>query len=237
MAFALHTFAVGDPLTAAQMNQHEDNFSALMVYSAKGDLAAGTGANALAKLTAGADYFTPSYLASKSNGVTTSPGPTVLKATGYQRTDTSAAEVDICSLTLPGGFLGTSNALLARMCFIAANNKGTTGTYTIKAYYGATSCTVTTPAFPTNANAGEFWVDVVICANNATNAQYIGLRYFGIDSAGAIVSGASSPATAAIDSTAAQTVKMTLQMSASHSSFLWVMKHAEILAAPAGAMA
>jgi hypothetical protein len=27
MAFALHTFAVGDPLTAAQMNQHEDNFT------------------------------------------------------------------------------------------------------------------------------------------------------------------------------------------------------------------
>jgi len=47
MAWGTHTFAVGDPLTAAQMNQHEDNFAVLLPYTAPNQVGISTSATAL----------------------------------------------------------------------------------------------------------------------------------------------------------------------------------------------
>ena len=95
---------------------------------------------------------------------------------------------------------------MARSYFSRLSDNGTQ-VMTFKGYYGATSVSIDTPALP-NISANGGFVEFIIAANGATDAQILVLMvHFDTTTADRTISVAR--ATAAIDSTAAQTVKVT----------------------------
>ena len=229
--------AFGDTWTAALHNQMIDNSEACAVanFTTKGDLFAGTGSKAGARLAGGSDYWAPNYLASKSQGLTTAPGMPILKSTGYQSWSNSLAETDVCSATLPGGFLGTTQAVRFLLSLKLLQNSGSNSTLTVKLYYGATSAV---SAWPSIANSGnpycvECWG--TLGAGNATNVQTINIALAGGNAAGGTY--VMGTAAAAIDSTAAQTVKWTVTMVNATATQTVTILYAVILFGPLGVMA
>lgn len=132
-------------------------------------------------------------------------------------------ETNLMSFTLTGGDLGTAGILWGRI-FIQKLDATSGDTLRIRSYYGATAADDTTGIDGTITNMRgflEFW----ILGTGATNTQDLDFRlhtFSGekIDSLGAVDSAVqigwvgSSGTTAAIDSTANQTVKVTAQWSA-----------------------
>ena len=133
----------------------------------------------------------------------------------------TTAETDIFSLTLPANTLGTNNAVRAKIyagigTTITFNNGS--DSLTLQGYYGGTHFSV--PPAVTGANTGSYSmiIDFMVIANGATNSQQVimsiylfeqglfanNLRQFHIGASEAF----------AIDSTAAQTLKVTGKWSA-----------------------
>lgn len=139
-----------------------------------------------------------------------------LAAANTQYGASSTSEVDMISVTVPGGTLSTNNGLRIRIetdGFFAS-----TGSATIRIKYGAT--TITSIASLTPGSAINGYIDATIYANAATNAQRGFLQIF----FGNNITGASTSAfhlqncvtgTAAEDSTANQTLAVTIQYTSS----------------------
>lgn len=121
----------------------------------------------------------------------------------------SSAENTLISVTVPGGTLGTKNAVKGRFHYTTSQNSGGAVNLVLKLKYGATTIATATTLFP-NGTQGNGYIDFLIIANAATNAQKASLT-------GVLPTNATTILTfdninvAAIDSTADQTLVVTSQ--------------------------
>ena len=130
------------------------------------------------------------------------------------------AETTIFSTTLPGGVLGTNNAVIAKVFFSAVNGDGAGNTtLTLKFKYAGTTHTETCTIHTSGAEAGTW--EGQLLASGATNTQVLTQHFFAMTKGGGRTDGANTvhwteangTTTAAIDSTADQTLAFTITSS------------------------
>lgn len=230
MAWTAPKLWAGDFVTSAMMNTYvSDNLSCTMpaVITGKGHIAAGTAANAIGETAQGDNYAQMCFLSSKTNGITTTAPFSVLSTAGYQILSGDSSETDFHSYSIPANTLGTTGGIYFYTAGACYNNKGTDGTVVFKLYYGATSAAMSAITV-TNGTTEYFTLQGVLGANNATNAQIIILSRMSATPVGAA---------AAIDSTAAGTIKYTVDLSAAHASFTYTQLYAYYAVIKAGTIA
>lgn len=152
-------------------------------------------------------------------GPAVTSGKITVNATTTTVTATTT-ETDLASFTLPGGKLSTANAMRLRMHISSLGvNNGANVTFRLK-YAGGTIATVA----PGNSNgttasmSGEIMAELL--ASGATNTQVAGMRlraeaaedFAGGSLGGSAIAGTGT-GTGAVDSTADQTFKITVQFS------------------------
>ena len=187
-------------------------YLALTTYTAKGDILAGTASGAAAKTAAGADYSGITYLASKTNGITTVPQKTFVKIAETQLASNSTAETTLLSATIPAGSLGTGGALASEIFYLISNISTSAANYTLKYYYSTSSQEIYS-TFSCAASSQYAGMLTAICMNySGASAQ--ATYAIGSDIAGSgTVTGRGAPLTTwAIASTSDQTWKWTITM-------------------------
>lgn len=186
-------------------------YLALTTYTAKGDILAGTASGAAAKTAAGADYSGITFLASKTNGITTVPQKTFVKISENQLVSNTVAETTLLSATIPAGSLGTNGALASELFYLISNASTLAVNYTLKYYYSTSSQDVYS-TFSVGAGVSYAGMLTALLINNgATNAQ--ATHALGQDITVATVAGRGvSLASWAIASTSDQIFKWTIQM-------------------------
>lgn len=243
MAYSTPKTMGNEPTIYSDWNTYvRDNFAetAPGKFTTKGDLIAATGANATARLGAGADYWGLAYRAGATPGIAVAPQRTILQSSGYANYVNTAAEQTLLTLTIPGGFLSTNQMIRFRLWMWVINNKGTSGTIDVKAYYGATALANNfgnQKTFHSTANPSTFFMDSIVAGYGATNSQK-GMMWATLYEASgpSQYQGMQAPISFAIDSTADQTAKITAQMSAASASFQFSVLQASIEACPIGTM-
>jgi hypothetical protein len=167
--------------------------------------------------------------------VVTNPREKILVSSGYQLQASSAAEIDVCSGSLAGGLLSTNNTLLYYMNFGYLNNVSAGKTITVKIYYGTTSQTIFSSALGNNAGWDTFWAYGFVSGYNGTSAQRAnGYTVRQMYDAAVTVVGSSTIASFTEDSTAAKTVKFTMQMGESNANEQFAIYYASIKLATIG---
>lgn len=127
----------------------------------------------------------------------------------------TTTETDLFNFSLAANSLSTNNVVYGKI-FIS-NFKHQTGNFTLKAYYGATSASdVIGLTAAHTAGDEKGYIDFWIVADGATNDQVVAFDVFtkgekSVDTDTAPVLKGGEVADAAIDSTAAQTIKITAQ--------------------------
>lgn len=134
---------------------------------------------------------------------------------------TGTTETDIMNFSLPANNLGTTNALFGKIFIKDLDTAG--NTLTIRLYYAATSISIAPAAVSNLANMSGY-IEFFIMAAGATNSQELALSIYASEpifdvASGMDVCSAGNTGTAAIDSTVAQTVKVTGQWSAGTHTF------------------
>lgn len=145
----------------------------------------------------------------------------------------TAVETPIQRVTIPGGVLGANGAIKVRVSGQYLNNSGATKTFTLRIYYGGTLMYAgTTGSLSSSALQHAFDLEFALQGGGATNAQSIGgtvsLSAPGgstglglMNSIPTASTGVAPPAlygTASVDSTADQTLQITIQHSAASAS-------------------
>jgi hypothetical protein len=133
----------------------------------------------------------------------------------------STAETDLFTVSVPGGTLGTANAIYGRMHINSL--AGVSGTFTFRIKYGAATLNTFPITLVSTYETGVY--EFVLYGDGSTSAQelsdkWLTTREFG-GSMGSALTGThitTGSATAAIDSTSAQTLKATGQFSVSNGS-------------------
>ncbi len=130
-----------------------------------------------------------------------------------------ATEVTICTLAVPANTLSTNKSLLGRMSF-QFDSAGAGRTFTIRIKYGATTLlTFVSPSIQTNVAPLYGFLDFVLRADGATNAQEsLGQYHYSVN-AGVGVFGVADQGTSAIDSTSAQNLVITAQVSVNDATY------------------
>jgi hypothetical protein len=146
-------------------------------------------------------------------------------------------EGDTWSTTVPANTLG-SNGLLKISGYIQhLNNSGSSKTLTIKLYYGSNSITLYSDAFGTNALERYIQFDYYMKAT-ATNAQRVSGSAVTQSAVAAAATASALTAfqntTLATDSTAAQTLKMTITHSAANANTTSTVREVVVQYYPAG---
>jgi hypothetical protein len=153
----------------------------------------------------------------------------------------TAAETDVLNVTIPGNLLGTNRTVRIRISFDRLNNTGATQVYTLRVRLGATIMyNDASFAMVASATRASGHLDLVLSANNATNAQVVsGLVTQG--PAGGATTGLGDLASdeldyatplqgeAAIDSTADMTLRVTVDHAASSASNSWRSRYYEVV--------
>jgi hypothetical protein len=245
MAYStMTTRSAGYVVPASEWNQllANDEACAVAAFTTKGDLFAGTGSKAGARLAAGGDYWGPIYLASATPGMVKAPTPQVMQANGFaSEISNDNTEKTLCTISIPANFLSTNQSIIYELDLLAYNNKGSNGVVSIKAYYGASYVSNNYGSHNT-VNNGASWswfrIWAICAANGATNAQSL-LMLAALQNTplGAYAAFPQTVASAAVDSTSAQTAKLTATMDAANSNFKFRLCRAAIYAAPVGAAA
>jgi hypothetical protein len=169
----------------------------------------------------------------------TAPCRRILQADGYLRVASSVTETTVCTVSVPGGTLGTNNTLVLTLELWVINNKGTSGVIDVRAYYGATPVLnnfTSYKAYPTGAAVSTFSMITKISGYNATNVQKGVMQAALYDGPGTSPKSTQfqGPVALAIDSTAAQTAKITCQMDANSANFEFTCLYASIETWPIG---
>lgn len=146
----------------------------------------------------------------------------ILSAIGDLEISNDATEQTLFSGTVPGGTLGTSSLIVLRMLADQLNVSGVGQTFTIRVKYGGTTIhTFTSVSQNSNPDRRADFTTVFLGASNATNSQrsYMEHKQGGTNSAaGAFGNGNdhnnSVNSGIAVDSTADQTLAVTIQLSA-----------------------
>lgn len=152
------------------------------------------------------------------------PGSMFNASAGYLYLANDLTETIAVTVSVPAGFLGANQSIEYLLDLIVFNNKGTDGIVDVKAYYGATSVANASTfwkTFPTSGNRGSFSMRAIVSPYGATNAQRGQMVATLMDGAGTqrAASFQTTPTTLAIDSTAAQTAKITFKMNAADANF------------------
>lgn len=126
-----------------------------------------------------------------------------------------ATETAVFAKSLEGGTLSTNNGLLIEHVISYLNNSGVNRDFSLRFKWGGTTIFTDTNTFSTAASARVFRYQIYLTGNGATNSQIISVaRRVGGSSLLTAVSWATAEYTAAIDSTADQTVSITWKHSA-----------------------
>lgn len=195
---------------------------------AKGDIIAATGADVWARVAIGTDGQVLTADTASTPGLkwaTPSSGVTVLDRDVTEQTITANTETSVYSYSVPGNTMGSTKTLCIAMQWLILNNGGANRVYTVRVSFGGT--VVHFSALTQNIDADdklaltEVWITNV----NATNTQRCYGRTTWPPAAGHAAGSVGNPptvdelvttrysgnATLAIDTTAAQTVAVTLQ--------------------------
>lgn len=178
-----------------------------------GDLLYASSANTLARLAVG----------SANQSLRVGGGIPAWVTNGYfNRFDivNTAGESTVISQSIPGGTLGTNQAVLIVIEGDYLNNSGATKTLTLAFKYGATTLwSHVTAALAASATRAPFYCTAVLAGDSATNAQRLsGGANIGAQAAatngigtwgGTLLAGAIFGGTSAEDSTAAKTLAVT----------------------------
>lgn len=120
------------------------------------------------------------------------------------------AERSVYSFSVPGGTLSSNRTIRVVMMGSYTNNSGANRTIRLRFKYGATTiCDKTSANIATSGTTGDFFAEFILMAAGATNAQRA-VQSLQIDRAGAIVGPIIDYGTATVDSTAAQTLDITV---------------------------
>ena len=147
------------------------------------------------------------------------------KSTATVAVANTTTETTLYSVSVPGGTLSTDNILHVRMNGTVFSNNGSGSTFRVKIKYGATTLYDSTSASVNDSsNTNPFEMNFILAANGATNAQKLagrfetanvgaataGYGYMGVTTGNG--TGVNTPlyGTAAIDSTLAQTLAVTV---------------------------
>lgn len=240
------TFVVGAVLTAAQMNILGDDILLTLAALAttKGDLLAATGANATARLAAGANFRSLIADSSKGSGLDYAGSTLTLDAdvTEAEVVNTTT-ETTVYTFTVPANRLGTTRALRLSLIADTLANDGGTPSITVRVKFGGTVIGVYTEALSSTANRFAWRIEALIAMANATNAQRSLVTY--LRGSGAVASAGNPPASytsipahavqvnngLAIDTTAAVELIVTVEWSAANAnnSFRLFTAHLEVL--------
>jgi hypothetical protein len=203
------------------MNTHvRDNLNetAPAKVTGKGVLTPGTGANAIAALAAGTNFFAPVYHSGETTGMFTKAVPITL----YSDATTvavvnSTTETELFTYTLPANWLTTKNWIDIDLWTYQYNNSGSDRNFTYKLYYGTDTVsfisTLTTGG--TQYNLNTKWI---LRADGDTSNQQAACNAIIVPSTGTTSVGGLFEAAITTDATADQTLKMTLTLSAAHAS-------------------
>lgn len=147
------------------------------------------------------------------------------QATSVTVTNTTT-ETSVYSVSVPGNTLGTTGRIRVRLCAHYQVTSGTP-TFTIRAYYGASGYIVGAPTLQSSANnQTPFSIDLTLSALNATNAQSIlANTFYGSTPNYGSANGLIGFGLPAIDSTAAQTLKITVQWGTASTTNIFVADH------------
>jgi hypothetical protein len=184
-----------------------------VIWDAKGDIAAGTGADAAARVAVGTNGQVLTADSAQSAGVkwATPRQPVYARNVGTTSVSNSTVETTVFSFTVNGNDLGTDRQLRVEVDGDQLNNTGAGVTYTVRAKYGGSSCTIASPSVGTSTSRRALRVNVWLTAKGATNAQRMG-GWYSQSSFG------SSACSLAVDSTVNRTFEVTLQMETASAS-------------------
>lgn len=85
----------------------------------------------------------------------------------------STAEATLCSLTIPGGTLGTTGKAILELVGDITNNSGSGNTFRPRVKLGSTTVYDKATSLATNSNPRPFVWRVHVCARGATNKQRV----------------------------------------------------------------
>ena len=206
-----HVFSYAEILTSANLNGNFAQLSEMAAakFTAKGQVLAATGANAGAVVSVASvpNYWGLRYNTGLSMGLGYAQMRSVLNNVATPVTVvSSSAETNLWSYSLAGGTLAANGALVFEMFVNYTNTSGSNKDLTTKFYLGSTSVSLTqTIATGTTAPSRIY---VMVAPQNATNSQVIFYAKGTTETA----------SSASIDMTTTQTLKFTVQHSASAST-------------------
>jgi len=143
--------------------------------------------------------------------------------------ENTTSEITLITVTVPGGTLGTNNAIKIKWWVDTGNYiPAAKATMTIRLKYGATTIAtwVNTASTVADSYAG-FW-EALLIADGATNAQdgKINNFMFQTDGGGQLIPTLATVGTATEDSTANKTLAVTCQWSSANSSYKIILSAA-----------
>lgn len=139
----------------------------------------------------------------------------------------TGTETSVYSKTIAGGQLSTNKYMRITMLGDYVNNSGSTSIFTIRVKYGGTTFTTMSYSFNSGATHGATKVQADVLAKGATNTQEgFGSYWWGAGNTGGASGGIfgydfTGHTGMAIDSTADQTLQITVQHSFTSSSTTW----------------
>lgn len=171
--------------------------------------------------------------ASDASSAAAAPKNLYAKNATQQIISSSTTETTIFSATITGNTLGSTGAMKCRIAAEILNNNNSADYVTINIKYGATTLySDSTKAITKSTNLIPVWIEFMLANQNATNAQVLnGLMVVGGQDAAATGVGSlnsdetvgTSPlcGTSAIDSTANQTLLVTVTLTSADTDLTW----------------
>ena len=236
----MRTYTTGELITASIGNVHwRDNF--LETYPAKvttaGDVAYATNANAIARLAIGNAYYGGLH---PNSGATAPAWTNDVRIINFQTAEVTVSntttETTLFTYSVPGNILSTGNAILVQAYISGLHNNGTvTGPLWTVKYGGTAICLGTAPgSLGGSATRYVGVLSAIIKGSGATNTQageMIYEFYRGSGTTPFVSTGVES--TAAIDSTSAQTLLVTVTQGNASANVTCLGKTLMVMAIPA----
>jgi hypothetical protein len=234
--------SAGYVVPASEYNQFIDNDEACAVaaYTTKGDLFAGTGSKAGARVAAGANRWGISYDSTKTAGISINPQKTILASRGYLAI-TDGTAVDVLSVTIPGGFMSTNQSIGFTLWYRELNNKGSNGEILTRFYLGSSYMNnnyTNEHTIQNSANFGHWRGECEVSALNSASAQIASIRSWHWGGWLAYTEFHGHRFSSWTENTAGDlTAKIWIDLDATHASFYVNVLYAEIYALPVGTAA
>ena len=202
------------------------------VLSAKGSILAASAAHTPVDLTAGSDYWSPSYLAANANGIVRSPSRTLLKTAGYLKVINDLTETTLITLSLPANTMGLIGSIWYEVWMDVLNNKGSDGVIDVKMYFGTSTMTnnfTNQRTWASGTNRGSFQANALLASVNSATVQR-GIMIAASYEHTSTQNGPQmmAPASFTEDTTQALTVKITAKMDAANAAFEFTLQYAAI---------